>query len=73
MGVGWNIEITIGLDGTSGRAQYNQKIDNTNNSDVDLLATATTPLRLSSYINKDKIYWLIISLKSVSFCKKKRF
>ena len=73
MGVGWNIETSIGLDGTSGRAQYNQKIDNTNNSDVDLLSTATSPLWLSSYINKDKLYWLNMSHKSVRFCQKKRF
>ena len=40
-----------GLDGTSGQAQCSQKIDNANNSDIDLLVTATTPLRLTSYIN----------------------
>ena len=61
-----------GLDGTSGQAQYNQKIYIVNNRDVDLLATAIT-LRLSSYINKDKIYWLNMSPQSVRFCKRNGF
>lgn len=59
-----------GLDGSSGHAQYHQSITNPDKTaDNCMLATVTTPLRLSAADNSTNIHWTNLMPQSVRFCR----
>lgn len=62
---------TWGLDGSSGHSQYHQRFPSCSQrqEDEDLLATATTPIRLSLSNDLNKIFWFNQMPQSVRFCR----